>query len=314
MLIKVILKENTITIQQRQYLDMINNPKFLKAGDTIGICAPSGRFDVEKLERGILVLKNLGFQIWVPQDIFQEKRYLAGGDRSRANCVNQLFSDPGIDGIICARGGFGAMRILNYLDWDLIRKHPKAFIGFSDITAILMSIIEETGMPVIHGPSVVSLAGADQKTLDSLVNTLSGKKETIEIPGAAVIKEGACLGILKGGNLSTLCHLMGTRFQPDFSDAVLFFEDIGEPAYKIDRMLTQMKMAGLFDNIRGVITGSFENCRNEEYIEEIIRECFNEYPVPVISGLDAGHGKTNLSLSFGKPLQMDTKTLKIQWI
>jgi len=293
---------------------MMNKINFLKPGSTLGVCAPSGRFDAEKLDMGIQVLINSGFQVRVQEEIFQKKRYLAGDDVSRAKIVNKLFSDPGIGGIICARGGFGALRILNHLDWDMIRQNPKPFIGFSDITAILISILHETGMPVIHGPNVVSLATADQKTIDSLVDTLSGMKKPIEIPDARVIREGICSGILKGGNLATLCHLIGTRFQPEFSGAVLFFEDIGEPAYKIDRMLTQMKMAGVFDEIRGVITGSFENCSNEEYIEEIINECFDEYQIPVISGLDAGHGNTNLSLLFGEILQMDTRTLKIQWI
>ncbi len=287
---------------------------FIKPGDTLGICAPSGSFDMEKFDQGIEVLKTLGFQVQVPQEIFKRKRYLAGDDIERAKSVNRLFFDPGIHGIICARGGFGALRILNHLDWEMIRQHPKPFMGYSDITAILMSILNETGMPVIHGPNVVSLATADEKTLESFVNTISGLKDPIEIPKGKAIREGSCTGILKGGNLATLCHLLGTRFQPDFADAVFFFEDTGEPAYKIDRMLTQMKMAGMFDKIRGVVTGAFENCDNKEYIEEILEECFDPYHVPVLFGLDAGHGKTNLSLPFGQMLLMDTMTRTIQWI
>ena len=280
----------------------------------MGVCAPSGSFDMEKFDRGIEVLKTLGFQVKIPREIFQRKRYLAGDDMERAKIVNRLFSDPGIKGIICARGGYGALRILNHLDWDLIRKNPKPFMGYSDITAILTAILSETGMPVLHGPHVVSLATADAKTLASFADALSGSSKTIEIPDGKAIREGIGMGILKGGNLATLCHLLGTRFQPDFAGAVFFFEDIGEPAYKIDRMLTQMKLAGLFDKIHGVITGSFENCDNGEYIEEIVGECFHEYQVPVLFGLDAGHGKTNLSLSFGRMIKMDTMARKIQWV
>jgi len=269
---------------------------------------------MEKFNRGIEVLKTLGFQVQVPREIFQRKRYLAGDDMERAKIVNRLFSDPGIKGIICARGGYGALRILNHLDWDLIRKNPKPFMGYSDITAILTAILSETGMPVLHGPHVVSLATADAKTLASFVDALSGPAKTIEIPDGKTILEGIGMGILKGGNLATLCHLLGTRFQPDFAGAVLFFEDIGEPAYKIDRMLTQMKLAGVFNKIRGVVTGSFENCDNGEYIEEIVGECFDDYQVPILFGLDAGHGKTNLSLSFGRRIKMDTMAREIQWI
>lgn len=280
----------------------------------MGVCAPSGSFDMEKFNRGVEVLKDLGFQVTIPREIFKRKRYLAGDDMERAKIVNRLFSDPGIQGILCARGGYGALRILNHLDWDLIRKNPKPFMGYSDITSILTAILSETGMPVFHGPHVVSLATADAKTLASFVDALSGPAKTIEIHDGKAIREGIGMGILKGGNLATLCHLLGTRFQPDFAGAVLFFEDIGEPAYKIDRMLTQMKLAGIFDKIHGVITGSFENCDNEEYIEEIVGECFHEYQVPVLFGLDAGHGKTNLSLSFGRMIRMDTMARKIQWI
>lgn len=280
----------------------------------MGVCAPSGSFDLEKFNRGVEVLKDLGFQVTIPREIFERKRYLAGDDMERAKIVNRLFSDPGIQGILCARGGYGALRILNHLDWDLIRKNPKPFMGYSDITAILTAILSETGMPVFHGPHVVSLATADAKTLASFVDALSGPAKTIEIHDGKAIREGVGMGILKGGNLATLCHLLGTRFQPDFAGAVLFLEDIGEPAYKIDRMLTQMKLAGIFDKIHGVITGSFENCDNEEYIEEIVGECFHEYQVPVLFGLDAGHGKTNLSLSFGRMIKMDAMALKIQWV
>jgi muramoyltetrapeptide carboxypeptidase len=269
---------------------------------------------MEKFNRGIAVLQSLGFQARIPREIFKQKRYLAGDDMERAAIVNLLFSDPDIKGILCARGGYGALRILNHLDWDLIRKNPKPFMGYSDITAILTAILSKTGVPVLHGPHVVSLAAADAKTLASFADALSGPAKTIEIPDGKAIRGGVGVGMLTGGNLATLCHLLGTRFQPDFSGAVLFFEDIGEPAYKIDRMLTQMKLAGVFNKIRGVVTGSFENCDNGEYIEEIVGECFDEYHVPILSGLDAGHGKTNLSLSFGRRIKMDTMAMKIEWV
>ncbi|MBC2705922.1 LD-carboxypeptidase [Desulfobacula sp.] len=286
----------------------------LKSGDVLGACAPSARFDIEKLNKGIQVLKNLGFEVKVPEEIFKKKRYLAGDDVLRANVINRLFSDPDIDGIICARGGFGAMRILNHLNWNSIKQNSKPFIGFSDNTAILLSIIGKTGSSVIHGPTVVSLASAPQKTIDSFYKTLTGSSDEIEVPDGQIIKPGKCTGILKGGNIATISHLLGTKFQPDFKNTVLFLEDIGEPAYKIDRMLTQMKMAGLFEGIQGVITGAFKKCDNEEYIGEILSEIFEEYNVPILSGLDSGHGKVNLSLCMGADIKMDTMSSRIHWI
>jgi muramoyltetrapeptide carboxypeptidase len=286
----------------------------VKQGDTLGICAPSGKFDAHALEKGIDVLKSLGFNISVHQDIFKQKRYLAGDDSLRANMINRLFSDPEIKAIICARGGYGALRILKFIDWNIIRQNPRPFIGYSDITALLTAIVNETGMPVIHGPTAVSLANADKQTLDSFFLTLTGAQTSISVPEGRVIRDGIAEGMLTGGNLATLSHLLGTRFQPVFRDAILFFEDIGEPLYKIDRMLSHMKLAGLFDNIRGVITGSFEKCDDSSNIEEIVEEIFDEYQIPILSGLSAGHGKTNLSMVFGKTVRLDTMNMALEWI
>jgi muramoyltetrapeptide carboxypeptidase len=255
---------------------------FLKKGGTIGICAPSARFDLQKFNAGVKILKGLGYKVKIPKEIFEKKRYLAGNDILRADVINQLFSDPDIDGIICARGGFGAMRLLDHLNWDLINKNPKLFIGFSDITAILLSIMEKTDKAVIHGPTVVSIAKAQHKTIESFQRTIQGCFDEIKIANG-------------------------------FKNAVLFLEDIGEPAYKIDRMLSQLKMAGIFKGIAGVITGSFEKCDNSEYIEEILLEIFQEYNIPIVTGLDAGHGNINLSLSMGINIEIDTKTLTINW-
>jgi len=285
----------------------------LLPGSRLGVCAPSARFDTEKLNSGIQIIEALGFKVKVPEEIFKKKRYLAGDDIVRANVVNDLFQDPAIDGIICARGGFGALRILDHLNWNIIKQNPKPFIGFSDNTAILLAIIDETGNSVIHGPNVVSFAHAAKETIDAFYKSLNGSLNIIDITNGRIIRPGMCKGILKGGNMATISHLLGTRFQSDFKDAVLFFEDIGEPAYKIDRMLTQMKMAGLFNGIRGVITGSFENCDNYEYLEEILYEIFEGYNVPVLSGLDSGHGKVNLSLNMGARIKIDTMPARIYW-
>lgn len=287
---------------------------FLNPGDTLGVCAPSARFDTEKLYRGIKVLETLGFKVRVPKEIFKKKRYLAGEDMLRASVINNFFSDPDIHGIICARGGFGALRILDHLNWKIIKQNPKPFIGFSDSTAILLSIIGKTRTPVIHGPSVVSFAVAPKETINSFYKILTGSLNTIEMTNGQILKSGKCSGILKGGNISTISHLLGTKFQPDFKNCILFLEDIGEPAYKIDRMLTQMKMAGLFKGIQGVITGGFEDCDNDEYIKEILLEIFDPYNVPILSGLDSGHGKINLSLYMGTDIEIDTKSARIHWI
>lgn len=286
----------------------------LRPGDTLGVCAPSGKFDTEILDQGIHVLNTLGFRVRIPEAIFSEKRYLAGEDRVRAAVIHSLFADPDIHGIICARGGYGALRVLDQLNWEIIGRNPKPFIGYSDITALLMAILSRTGVPVIHGPNLVSLASADQETLDAFVQAVTGGWTAIEIAGGRVLSPGIAQGTIKGGNLATLSHLLGTSYQPDFTDAILFIEDIGEPAYKIDRMLTQMKMAGVFDRVKGVVTGSFENCRPESHIREILTEIFVEYAIPVICGMPAGHGKTNQTFVMGRQVRMDTRTMILEWV
>ncbi len=292
---------------------MVNNFHCIKKGDTIGVAAPSARFDMEKLDRGIACLRDLGFDVHVPQEVFKKKRYLAGEDQSRAKVVNDLFADPDIKGIISARGGFGAMRMLDFLDWKLIQNSPKLFMGFSDATALLTAIIQRTGFGVVHGPNLVSLAEADSQTISSFYRTITG------IPGDFFIDQGLCLrsgqarGKFIGGNISTLTHLTGTRFQPDFRGAVVFLEDVGEPAYKIDRMLSQMKMANLFQGIQGVISGSFENCENQDYLSQILLEIFEEYGVPILMGLTAGHGKVNLSLAMGGEVVLDATNSRLTW-
>jgi muramoyltetrapeptide carboxypeptidase len=291
---------------------------FLKPGDTIGICAPSSRFDLQKFNDGIKILENLGYKIKIPKEIFEKKRYLAGDDILRANIINQLFSDSDIDGIMCARGGFGAMRLLEHLDWEMLKNNPKLFIGFSDISSLLLSILDKTGNIVMHGPTIVSLVNAQDKTIESFQHTIQGKVDEIAVDNVKTLISGKCTGIFKGGNISTISHLVGTKFQPDFKNCILFLEDIGEPAYKIDRMLSQIKMAGMFQQLSGVVTGSFEKCDNGEYIHEILIEIFQEYNIPVITGMDAGHGKINLTLPMGRNadinIAMDTKILKINWI
>ena len=283
----------------------------LKKGDTIGVAAPSARFDDKKLRKGIDCLEKMGFEVLLPEAIFGRKRYLAGEDHARASVVNELFANPKVDGIIAARGGFGAMRILEFLDWEMIQANPKLVIGFSDATALLSAVIQRTQFAVVHGPNLVSLANVDSITLSSFFQAITELPTDILLSLGGCLEPGQAQGKLVGGNLATLTHLIGTQFQPDFTGGVLFLEDVGEPAYKIDRMLSQMKMAGLFKGVQGVITGSFENCDNADYIPGILSEIFEG--VPLLMGLTSGHGDRNFSLAMGLEVVLDTSTARIKW-
>ena len=280
--------------------EKIKVPTRIKPGDTIGIVAPAGPFDRQTFSRGIGAIEDMGFNIFVPPEIFEKNRYLAGSDKHRVRYVNQLFEDKSINAIICARGGYGSMRILTMLDYDTIQKNPKVFIGFSDITILLSVLSTRCNLVTFHGPVVTSLADASEETKRSLYrNVTSGSNLEINLPGGRTITSGVAAGEVCGGNLTMLCHLVGTPFAPDFKNKILFLEDRGEAPYRIDRMLVHMELAGCFNGIAGIILGAFEKCGSIEDIFNIIGELSDKYPVPILAGFDAGHGSHNLTLPLG---------------
>jgi muramoyltetrapeptide carboxypeptidase len=281
-------------------------PGRLMPGDTIGIIAPAGHFDRKKFDKGIVVLKAMGFRIIVPDDLLKKKGYLAGPDIHRASLVNRCFSDSEIKAVICARGGFGSMRILPLLDYELIKKNPKIFVGFSDISALLSAFYTKCGMVTFHGPLVTTLGDASQKTKEAMVSAFSsGTRLEMKPEMGITIKRGLVSAPVSGGNLTTLCHLVGTPFKPEFKGHILFLEDKGEAGYRIDRMLTQMKLAGCFDGIAGLALGSFEDCGETDELFGIVDSIFKEYNIPILAGFEAGHGKNNITIPMGIKAVLD---------
>ncbi|HMA86747.1 MAG TPA: LD-carboxypeptidase [Desulfosalsimonadaceae bacterium] len=280
--------------------------KPLSPGDTIGIAAPASPFDKSQFEFGIRFLEEQDFRLRIPSEIFHQDRYLAGSDAQRARLINALFADDSVQAIWCARGGYGALRILPLLDYSLIHAHPKAFVGSSDITAMLSALSERCDMPVFHGPMIVSFADADEASCQAAI-------EMFRMPGAwtltaepvHVIQPGQASGPVAGGNLTTLVHLIGTPYEPDFSGKLLFVEDIGEAPYRIDRMLTQLKLAGKLSHIQGVILGSFIDCGTSEEIYAIAEQIFSDLSIPVLGGIPAGHGSRNMMLPIGVKATLD---------
>ncbi|MCG8533409.1 MAG: LD-carboxypeptidase, partial [Desulfovibrionales bacterium] len=217
---------------------------------------------------------------------------------------------PKVKGIIAARGGYGSMRLLEYLDWDLIGENPKILMGYSDVTALINAVVSH-GSLGIHGPNLVSLSSISTGTKAAFFSCLQGLNASTVLQGKKVLVPGQERGVLMGGNLATLSHLCGTPFQPDFRGTILFIEDVGEPGYKIDRMLSQMKMAGMLDGLRGVVLGEFVDCEQSDYIPEIVMEIFDG--IPILSGVPAGHGEDNFPLVMGETVVLDTAQKSIQW-
>ncbi|MBU0995698.1 MAG: LD-carboxypeptidase [Proteobacteria bacterium] len=275
-------------------------PDSLTTGDTIGIVAPAGSADMDRFGKGIEVLKDMGFQVVVPDDLFSPESYLAAPDYQRADIFNQMIADRAIKALICARGGFGTLRILSLVDFNSIRAHPKIVVGFSDITALIVNIYLKSGVVTYHGPVVTTLADAPMQTIDVLKGALtSGQSYQADFDQLASIQAGQAEGPLIGGNLATLCHLTGTPFMPDYDGHILFLEDIDEPLYKIDRMLTQMELTGSFNHVNGVVLGAFENCGDIELIYKLFHEKFHKHEIPVVGGLEIGHSHANVTIPIG---------------
>ncbi len=288
-------------------------PKRLSPGDCIGIAAPAGPYNEGEFEQGIAAIRDMGFQVKIPENLQQPKSFLAASDEHRAGLLIKLFKDPAVDAIICARGGYGSLRILERLDYDVIRTNPKPFVGFSDISALHAAFNARAGLVVFHGPMVISLGKSDKKTRTSFLQAMTTERPiVIHAPKPSQLCPGTATGIVAGGNLATLCHLLGTPFAPIYKGTILLLEDITEAPYKIDRMLFQMKMAGCFHGVKGVVLGSFQDSGSYRDICDIAGAIFNDMQVPVLAGFEIGHSETNLIVPLGLKATLDTEegTLK----
>jgi muramoyltetrapeptide carboxypeptidase len=281
-------------------------PYCLMPGDTVGIVAPAGPFDPKKFMKGKAVLESMGFRTFFDEDIYKKHGFLAGTDIQRADQMNRLFADSSVKAVVCARGGYGSMRILPFLDYKTIQKNPKIFVGFSDISVLLSVLHERCRLVTFHGPVLTTLANSAEQTIAAMrVALTSNIILELKPEKAIVIKPGVSSGLVVGGNLTTLCHLVGTPYVPNFKGKILFLEDRAEAPYRIDRMLTQMKLAGCFEGIKGLFLGSFEACGELDEIFRIVLEIFRDVNIPILSGFEIGHGRINISIPIGLGATLD---------
>ena len=282
-------------------------PQALCPGDTIGIAAPASPFDHKAFEAGIAVLKSMGYQVKIPDSIFRAQGYLAGSDAQRAELLMSLFADESVKAIVCARGGFGSMKLLPLLDFEAILAKPKILVGFSDVTTLLVAIYQQCGIVTFHGPLVTSLRKGSEKTVSALMDAISSYKPLVVTPSKSVVlNAGHASGPVIGGNLATLTHLMGTPYEPAFERHLLFLEDRGEAPYRIDRMLSQLHLSGRLDGVAGVILGAFEGCGSLEDVYAIVKEVFRHTGIPVLAGFELGHGTENITVPVGLHARLDT--------
>lgn len=295
----------------------INNlilPPPLKKGDTIGLVAPAGPvLKEDAFVAGVKLLSEMGFQIKFDKDIAKRNNgYLSASDEQRASEFHDLWRDPEVNGILAVRGGYGSLRMLPYLDMNLIRQFPKIFVGFSDISVLLTAILKNTGLVTFHGPMLTTLDKIDKFSIEAFINTLSGKQpDTIKPKGLEILISGNAQGKLLGGNLTNLAHLVATPYEVSWEDTILFLEDVGEDPYRVDRMLTHLKEAGRLDNISGLILGSFKNCGDVEQIWHRSIELLGDKKIPIWANFPAGHGAKNYILPLGIEAEIDSQTGKL---
>jgi muramoyltetrapeptide carboxypeptidase len=234
--------------------------------------------------------------------------YLAGSDKYRAARFNEFVRDPEIKGILCARGGYGSLRILPDIAYEQLRATPKSLVGFSDITALLLACHVKTGLVCYHGPTVSTLATSDRETIESFWTAISSSASVELLFAEAVcLRSGRGEGSVLGGNLTTFIHLLGTSYLPSLSGAILFLEDRGERLYRIDRMLTQLIHTGLAQEISGLILGDFSENGSRDELNALVQERFSSITFPIVSGAPVGHGRRNLTLPLGLPATLDAE-------
>ncbi len=287
-------------------------PKKLKTGDTIGLLSVSGDIrEPERIEKAKKYFENKGFNTVVSDTTYKQNRYLAGTDEERLNALHGFFLDKNIKAIVCTRGGYGVIRILDSIDYDVIAQNPKILVGYSDITALLAMVYKKTGLVTFHGAMANGDFGEDkisECTEKSFFETLQNYKKGFEIKSEGNFKsyfKGKAQGILWGGNLATLSSLAGQDFVPD-EKFILFLEDINEPAYKIDRMLTQLLNLSKFkENLAGMALGKFTNVDRKDYLEGFLKEFSSQLQIPVCNGFLISHEKDKLTLPVGAQVEFD---------
>jgi len=295
---------------------IINKPKKLKKGDTIGIVAPAWAFNRLRFRKGVAKLEQLGFKVKYDKSIFSNYWSMAGHDEQRAAQINDMFADKEVKAIFCAKAGYGSIRTIPFLDAKIIRSNPKIFVGYSDITVLLEYIQRVANMVVFHGPVV---AGDMHRNMSKITEyyllhflTQSASVGKVTFPNMKTLKQGRGSGKLVGGNMSMLVSGIGTPYDIDTDFKILFLEDIGEDLEQIDNILWHLKLAGKFKRVKGVIFGRMVDCYDysgKKYkIEQVIANIMKDIDVPIVHGFPSGHARgrgANVTLPLGAHVTLD---------
>jgi muramoyltetrapeptide carboxypeptidase len=289
----------------------IAQPAPLRRGDRVRLIAPGGPFDPAQLEAGQRVLEGLGLVPVVSRDEFARAGFLAGSDARRAAALTSALQEEDTRAVWCIRGGYGTARLLSLLDLPRLLRQPKLLVGFSDVTALLLSLARPGGFVTIHGPVVIQLARVPAADLRWLRALLFEADAPLLVPlgRARTLVPGAAEGRLVAGNLSILASLAGTPFAPDLRGAILCLEDVNEEAYRLDRLCWQLAAAGLLTGVRGVVVGELTDCTpagaGRYSARRVLERAVSALGVPALSGAPFGHGRRNVALPVGCRARLD---------
>lgn len=288
-------------------------PAYLQKGDRIRIVAPAGKVSKEKVLPGIELLQESGYEVLIGHHVFDKNFQYAGTDHQRADDLQEALNDPLTRAIICARGGYGSVRVIDKLDYSSLLKNPKWLVGFSDVT-ILHSVMNSLHVASVHGAMPGSFLENKKplKSFYSLLEALTSGNSKVEMEAHSLNRNGKCTGELVGGNLSLLYNLSGTPWQLDTRGKILFLEDVGEYLYHLDRMMQNLRLSGQLIGLTGLVVGSFTEMKDNESpfgksVPEIIREAVQEYDFPVCFDFPAGHITKNISLILGAPYYLEVE-------
>jgi muramoyltetrapeptide carboxypeptidase len=289
----------------------IVKPRALRLGDTIGVVAPAAAVEPAHLERGVAALTAMGYRVKVSRRALDRTGILAGSDTARAAELMAFFADPEVKAIFAARGGYGCGRLLPLLDFAMIARTPKVFVGYSDETYLLNALVERVGLVAFHGPMVaMDLArGLNPAARTHLARLLAGETLTDGLQGRTTLRPGTAEGPLIGGCLTVVVAMIGTPWEPLLDGRILFLEDTGEKAYRIDRMLTQLKQSGALGRVAGIVFGAIQpadgSTRERELIDHFLAEEVADLACPVLAGIEAGHGSEHFALPMGLRVRLD---------
>jgi len=287
-------------------------PPYLAKDDKIGIIAPARCINFDEVHPSIRVFQKWGLEVVLGTNIFRKCNQFAGKDELRLADLQQMLDDDSIKAVICARGGYGTVRIIDRVDFTEFRKKPKWIVGYSDVTVLHSHIHRHLGIETLHAVMPINITADDapDDAQNTLKNALLGKLRSYSYPASSLVRPGETEGVLTGGNLSILYSLMGSASEIDTDGKILFLEDVDEYLYHIDRMMMNLKRAGKLANLKGLIVGGMERMNDNKVpygktANEIIMEAVEEYNYPVCFDFPSGHGENNLALILGRKVRLN---------